>query len=170
MNGPDAGRDGWPFSYLERVRFGDLDAMQHMNNVEFLRFFETARIAYIESLANEHRPTSREEFGFIFAECHIAYRSPAHYGEVVRTLIRPGALRRSSVRIDFEMRTEGDDRLVAEGWGALVGYDYAEAETRPLPDAIRERFERDQPGQPGSALSRLASLPARWRRGATTAW
>ncbi len=39
------------FSMVQRVRFGDLDAMQHMNNVEFLRFFETARIDFITQLA-----------------------------------------------------------------------------------------------------------------------
>jgi acyl-ACP thioesterase len=26
-----------PFAHVERVRFADLDAMQHLNNVEFLR-------------------------------------------------------------------------------------------------------------------------------------
>ncbi len=136
-------REGWPFAYRERVRFGDLDAMQHMNNVEFLRFFETARIAYIESLMPEHSPTRRERFGFIFAECHIAYRSPAHYGEVLITYVRPGELRRSSVRLEFGMRTEGDDRLVAEGWGVLVGYDYAEGQTKPVPEALRAHLARD---------------------------
>ena len=62
---------------VQRVRFGDLDAMQHMNNVEFLRFFETARIDFITQLVPEHRPGSPNGFGFIFAECHIAYRAPA---------------------------------------------------------------------------------------------
>jgi acyl-CoA thioester hydrolase len=55
-----------PFSHVERVRFGDLDAMQHMNNVEFLRFFETARIEYLKLLLPEHSPTGRREFRFIF--------------------------------------------------------------------------------------------------------
>ena len=63
---------GAPFSYVERVRFGDLDAMQHMNNVEFLRFFETARIEYLTHLVPDHRPTRRQDFGFIFAECRIS--------------------------------------------------------------------------------------------------
>ncbi len=80
------GRDGWPFSYLQRVRFGDLDAMRHLNNVEFLRYFETARIAYITRLFPDHSPAGQREFGFIFAECHIAYRSPGHYDEDVITL------------------------------------------------------------------------------------
>ncbi len=50
-------------------------------------------------------------------------------------------MKRSSIKLGFEMRTEGDDRLVAEGWGTLVGYDYAAARAHPIPDAFRERVE-----------------------------
>jgi acyl-CoA thioester hydrolase len=128
------------FSHVERVRFGDLDAMQHMNNVEFLRFFETARIEYLKTLCPEHEPTRREQFGFIFAECRIAYRSPAFYDERIRTEIRPGRIGRSSLHLDFEMRAEGEDRLVAEGHGVLVGYDYEAGCSRPLPDDLRDRL------------------------------
>ncbi len=129
------------FSMVQRVRFGDLDAMQHMNNVEFLRFFETARIDYIRELLPGHSPGNSNEFGFIFAECHINYRAPAFFGDEIRTFIWPAELKRSSLRLGFEMRVEDDDRLVADGWGTLVGYDYAAGKARPLPDAFRERVE-----------------------------
>ena len=129
-----------PFSIVERVRFGDLDAMQHMNNVEFLRYFETARIAFLGSLVPGHVPTRREEFGFIFAECHIAYRAPAFFDDEIRTLIRPAEAKRSSLRLDFEMHVEADQRLVADGYGVLVGYDYEAGSARPLPDSLRERL------------------------------
>jgi acyl-CoA thioester hydrolase len=129
------------FSTVQRVRFGDLDAMQHMNNVEFLRFFETARIDFITQLVPEHHPGQPNGFGFIFAECHINYRAPAHYDERIRTWIRPIELKRSSIKLGFEMVTEGDDRLVAEGWGTLVGYDYDAGRAQPIPDALRERVE-----------------------------
>ncbi len=69
----------WPFVHHERVRFGDLDAMRHLNNVVFLRYFETARIAYLRELVPGHDPAHPEAggFGLIFAACEIAYRSPA---------------------------------------------------------------------------------------------
>jgi acyl-CoA thioester hydrolase len=133
------------FFTVQRVRFGDLDAMQHMNNVEFLRFFETARIDYIIQLSPEHAPTERRQFGFIFAECHIAYRAPAFFGDSIRTYIWPSELKRSSLRLAFEMRNEADDRLVADGWGTLVGYDYGAGESRAIPDALRERIEPQIP-------------------------
>ena len=37
------------FVHRERVRFGDLDAMRHVNNAVFLRYFESARISYLAS-------------------------------------------------------------------------------------------------------------------------
>ena len=133
------------YSMVQRVRFGDLDAMQHMNNVEFLRFFETARIDYMIQLSPEHAPTERRQFGFIFAECHIAYRAPAFFGDLIRTYIWPSELKRSSLRLAFEMRVEQSDRVVADGWGTLVGYDYEAGTPQPIPDAVRERVEPQIP-------------------------
>jgi acyl-CoA thioester hydrolase len=133
--------NGPSFAHVERVRFADLDAMQHLNNVEFLRFFETARIEFLRSLTPDLDPTDRERFGFILAEARIAYRAPAFYGEDIRTEIRAAEPGRSSLRLDFEMRVPDDGgRLVAEGHGVLVGYSYAEGSSRPLPDALRERL------------------------------
>ncbi len=128
--------EGWPFSFVDTVRYGDLDANRHLNNVMFLQFFETARIAYVRTLAPEHDPTTPEDFGLIFAEAHINYRAPAYHEEQIRTWIRPFALRRSSFRMAFRMVCEADGRLLAEGWGALVGYDYARAHPIPLADAL----------------------------------
>jgi acyl-CoA thioester hydrolase len=124
------------FVHRERIRFGHLDAMRHLNNVEFLRFFETARIEYLRTLIPEHDPAHPDDFGLIFAECHINYRSPGQYNELLEITIRPEQVKRSSFRIAFEMRV--GDRLLAEGYGVLVGYDYANGRAAPLP----ERFAR----------------------------
>lgn len=58
------------FVHRERVRFGDLDAMHHVNNAVFLRYFESARISSLGEL-QVHDPVAEVEagFGLIFAEC-----------------------------------------------------------------------------------------------------
>ncbi len=131
------------FSVLETIRFGDLDAMQHLNNVEVLRYFETARIAYLSEKLPEHSPTVRDEFGWILAECHVRYRSPGFFGEDVRVFIRPGELKRSSFELLFEIRAEAGDRLVAEGSGVMVGYDYDAGRAAHIPEHIKERLAAD---------------------------
>jgi acyl-CoA thioester hydrolase len=131
------------FSFTQRVRFGDLDAMQHLNNVEFLRFFETARIEYIETIIPTHKPGEREQFGFIFAECHINYRAPGHYHDDIKTYIWPTELKRSSIKLAFEMVVEERDQTVAEGWGTLVGYDYTTGRAQLIPEEWRAKVEAE---------------------------
>ncbi|MBA2349957.1 MAG: acyl-CoA thioesterase [Solirubrobacterales bacterium] len=125
------------FVHHDKVRFGDLDAMRHLNNVAFLQFFESARIEYITTLLPDHDPAHPEgDFGLIFAECQIAYRSPAFYGEELLTTVGPTALRRSSFRLRFRMDSGKDGRLLAEGWGVMVGYDYVAGKATPLPEKL----------------------------------
>ena len=130
------------YVHHDNVRFGDLDAMRHLNNVAFLGFFESARIAYITELLPSHDAAHPEgDFGLIFAECHIAYRAPAFYAEEIRTTVSPTTLRRSSFRLAFRMESGKDGRLLAEGWGALVGYDYVAGKPTPLPDKLTEALQ-----------------------------
>jgi acyl-CoA thioester hydrolase len=127
----------WAHCHVDRVRFADLDAMRHLNNAAFLVFFESARIEYISGLLGDD-PVTRGEFGFIFAECKINYRAPAFLDEEIRTCVRPTEIARSSVRLDFAMHAVGDGRLLAEGYGVLVGYDYAAGRATPLPERFRD--------------------------------
>jgi acyl-CoA thioester hydrolase len=130
------------FVHRERVRFGDLDAMRHLNNVVFLRYFETARIAFMRDLFPKHDPAHPEtsRSGLIFAECHIRYRSPVHFDEEVGIECSVGEIRRSAFQMNFEMRVE--ERLAAEGYGWLVGFDYEAQSSAPLPEPLREALEK----------------------------
>jgi acyl-CoA thioester hydrolase len=129
------------YTHTERVRFGDLDAMRHLNNVVFLRYFETARIAYLRQLIPEHDPShpERDATGVIFAECNIRYRSPVLFDEVVDIECSVGDVRRSAFEIRFAMRV--GERLAAEGSGWLVAYDYAAGSSQTLPDELRGALE-----------------------------
>jgi acyl-CoA thioester hydrolase len=131
------------YTHTERVRFGDLDAMRHLNNVVFLRYFETARIAYQREILPAHDPSNpeRDEFGIIFAECHINYRSPVVFDELVDVTCSIGNIKRSSFWVEFEMRV--GSRLVADGYGVGVGVDYAAHQATPRPDALRETLEAE---------------------------
>ena len=129
-----------PFVHRERVRFGDLDAMRHLNNVVYLRYFESARIAFLSQLSPGHSPANPErgDFGFIFAECHINYRAPVAFDEEVEVRCWIGEVRRSACEVRFEMHV--DERLVAEGFGWLVGFDYATQRAARLPEGLREQL------------------------------
>lgn len=129
------------YTHIERVRFGDLDANAHLNNVVYLRYFETARIAFMRKLFPRHDPSAPDATrgGVIFAECHIRYRSPVQFDEDVAIACRIGEVRRSAFQMMFEMKV--GERLVAGGDGWLVGFDYGTQKASRLPDAMRKALE-----------------------------
>ena len=128
----------WPFTHADRVRYADVDTMRHLNNVAFVQFFEDARIAFMHSLFPEHDPTDPEEFPVVFAELHLHYRAPAYFGEEIRTSVRPSHLERSSFRTEFRM--QASERLIAEGYGVYVGYDYVGEGAQLLTERIVDRL------------------------------
>jgi acyl-CoA thioester hydrolase len=134
------------YVHRERVRFGDLDAMRHLNNVVFLRYFETARIAFMRDMFPAHDPAHPEtsRSGLIFAECHINYRSPVHFDESLAVHCGIADVRRSSFKVTFQMKV--GDRLAAEGEGVLVGFDYTQGRAQPLPEALSARLQEEADG------------------------
>jgi acyl-CoA thioester hydrolase len=135
----------WRFSFQDRVRYGDLDTNAHLNNVAYHQFFESARVAYMRALFPDIEPLGREGgFGMIFAETHVRFASPAFYEEELRVDVRAQELQRSSVRIAFQMVS--GERLVAEGWGTLVGYDYEAGRAAPFPEPVAARLRAEGAG------------------------
>ena len=137
----------WPFSHTDEVRFSDLDVNGHLNNVAFLQFIESARVAYIGRLYPQGDPW-RTSFGILIAEAKIAYRAPGYYGERIETFLRPDALGRTSFRTDFEMRV--GERLLAEGYSVQVIYDREARQPTPIPAELRAQLAADGARDRGS--------------------
>ena len=139
---------------VQRVRFGDLDAMQHMNNVEFLRFFETARIEYIADAA---RPSTRPPRAASSASSSPSATSPTARRPSSTTRSAPhlaGEMRRSSAaRSTSRCASRRDDRLVAEATAR------SSATTTPRAAAAAAR-RGARTARAGAAPTRSDRLPA----------
>jgi len=123
------------FSSTSEVRWRDLDAMGHVNNVVYFTYQEQARIHYLREL--ELLPEDAGNIGFILAEASCQFKSPLKLGERVTVYIRVSEIRNSS--FVFEYRLEGaQERLVATARSTQVCYDYQNQRSIPLPDEWRE--------------------------------
>ena len=137
------GAGDWPFTHTDEVRFADLDTQGHLNNVAFLVFVESARIAYAVEAAGPGAPPfgTRTDVTFMIAEVKISYRSPGQFGETIETRLRPSSVGRSSFTSDFEMRA--GERLLADGYSVLVTFDPVAQRPMPVPDRLRARLIAD---------------------------
>ncbi|THH09721.1 hypothetical protein EW145_g1802 [Phellinidium pouzarii] len=76
-----------PLSFYEqRVVWGDLDSFRHVNNVRYLRYLESGRIHWMQSLAHElggperaHDMISGKGVSLILGEVSLRFRQPVLY-------------------------------------------------------------------------------------------
>jgi len=122
------------------VRFRDIDAMGHVNNVVYLAWFEDARVAYHQALAGG-ATLGAADFEFILAEITCQYRSPAYFGETLLVSIRVGRLGKKSFDFEYEIRDQATDRLIAEGRSVQVMFDYGARRSKLLSSDFAEKVE-----------------------------
>ena len=134
--------EGYRFVQPVEVRFRDLDALGHVNNVVYLTYMESARIAWWVRVTG--RPDFRD-MTMILARTEIDYRAPATYGDRLEVGVRCASMRRSSFVLEFRIEGPGGARLVAEARKVLVHYDYEAARPTPIPPDLRERIKAADP-------------------------
>jgi acyl-CoA thioester hydrolase len=127
------------------VRFGDTDAMVHVNNAVYLTYCEMGRIGYWSDVTGETMALGHEGAeSIILAEARITYRAPVFYGETVTVQTRASRIGRSSLTLEHRLLAAmpGEAlRLVAVSESVVVRYDYTEAVAVPLPDVYVAAIE-----------------------------
>jgi acyl-CoA thioester hydrolase len=123
------------FTHRESVRFGDVDALGHVNNAVFLTYIESARVAF---LFDTGAATSLEEMSIIVARIEIDFRAPVRFGSEVEIAVRASRFGNKSFDLEYVLRVDG--QVVAEAKSVLVGYDYERRESVAIPDEWREKL------------------------------
>jgi acyl-CoA thioester hydrolase len=120
------------------IRWGDMDAMGHVNNTVYFRYFESARIDWFNEVAATPDPTGE---GPVIVNAHCTFLKQLKYpGEIeVRSFV--GAPGRSSFEMTHEIRLVGADgeagALHATGGAKIVWVNFPAEKSMPLPEPIR---------------------------------
>lgn len=132
----DAAADG-RLVHVERMamRWGDMDALGHMNNTLYFRYFEQARISWFDRIGADY--TKLPE-GPILANISCRFILPAVYPADLEITLVAGAPGRSSFKLWSDMRDAAQPgRVYAQAEAVMVWIDLAEGRSRPLPDWMR---------------------------------
>ena len=128
-----AGADGWPFGYLDRVRFGELDALGHVNNVAYLRWFETVRVRYLDAYGYFHGTESQSVVRHVSCD----YLAPIFGTPPVLLTGRTTLVKASSFVMEYACFADG---LRATGTAVVISLGPDGRTRRDIPDEIRDRM------------------------------
>ena len=132
---------GFPIVIELPVQWGDQDAFGHVNNTIYIRWFESARIAYSDRMGlSEMLATQR--VGPILAAINCNFRRPVNYPDTVQVGARISRIGRTSLTMEHRVCSHSLQAVVAEGDSTVVVFDYAAGKPRPIPDELRATIER----------------------------
>ncbi|HEY5720668.1 MAG TPA: thioesterase family protein [Gammaproteobacteria bacterium] len=117
------------------VAWGEMDAFGHVNNIVYFRYFESARMAYLERVGLREAQAA-SGIGPILAETRCRFRQPLDYPDTVDVGARVTRLASDRFVMHYAVASRRHGRLAAEGEGTLVSYDYRANRKAPLPEPV----------------------------------
>jgi acyl-CoA thioester hydrolase len=136
----------YPVTIEIPMAWGEMDAFQHLNNVVYFRYFESARIAYFDAIK---MLVVMEETGVgpILAETRCRYRIPLTFPDTLSVGARVSALAPEGFVMRYAVASRRHGKIAAEGDGRIVTVDYAGGGKAPLPGEIRDRIQALEGGR-----------------------
>jgi len=127
-------------AHVERIpiRWGDMDAMGHVNNTLYFRYMEQARISWFEALVPEDEAWQSTGIVIVNASCN--YNRPITYPGTVEVRLQVGPPGGSSVPTFYDLRVDADPVPYAEGAAVVVFVNMKTQKPARIPDGIRERL------------------------------
>jgi acyl-CoA thioester hydrolase len=118
------------------VAWGDMDSYGHVNNVVYFRYFENARIAYLDRVGWS-ASKERSGLGPILHSTSARFRKAVTYPDHLHAGARVIDIQADRVVFEFRLVSEKLNAVACEGQGVIVSYDYRAQEKTPIPGAIR---------------------------------
>ena len=119
------------------IEWGDMDALQHVNNIEYFKYFQVARIAYFEKI-NSDSEFEETPIPLILASTQCKFIYPLTYPDSISVGVRVDAMADQYFTMKYAVVSHQHQRLVAIGDAKVVMFDYVNNKKTSIPDEIRK--------------------------------
>lgn len=131
----------WKYSIQERVRWGDVDAARIIFYGAYIRFFEFAETELFRYVG---LPYSRvfDQLSIWLPRVHLEcdfYRA-AQLDDLLEVSTYVREFGNTSFRLNFEVRRNGEETLVATAHFVLTAVDHHSFKSVPVPEELRQRL------------------------------
>jgi acyl-CoA thioester hydrolase len=122
------------------IRWGDMDAMGHVNNTNYFRFMEIIRLDWLRSIGEVLGPQTVQGLVIVNAFCtfHKQFEYPA---DILAKLYVSEPGKTSFESWTTMTRVQEPDAMYASGGATIVWADYSKQKSVPLPEHIRKLVE-----------------------------
>ncbi len=121
------------------IRWGDMDAMGHVNNTVYFRYLETIRIEWMRSIGCQPDPQGE---GPVIVNAFCTFHKQLEYpGDVVATMYVSDPGRSSFESWCTLSRADDPDTVYASGGATTVWVNFPLQKSAPIPPRLREHIQ-----------------------------
>ena len=130
---------GQPVTVALPIQWGDQDAFGHVNGVVYFRWFETARVEYLNRCGLSHLMTG-DQLGPILAAIKCDYRRQLKHPDTIVVSASISQIGNSSMTMRHLVYSRAQRAIAAEGESTVVMFDYVRQRPTRVPDDIRAKI------------------------------
>ncbi len=123
------------------VQWGDQDALGHVNNVIFFRWWESSRIAYAER-AGIIRFKPDTTIGTVLASVKCDFRKQLLFPDTVLVGARLLKIGNSSFSLEHRLVSRKQNAVAAEAHSTMVTFDFKQQSSVRVPDNVRQEIRQ----------------------------
>jgi acyl-CoA thioester hydrolase len=121
------------------IRWGDMDAMGHLNNTTYFRYLETTRIDWMRSIGCLANPQGE---GFLIINAFCTFLKQLEYpGDALVKMYASDVGRSSFESWATIERADNPGVIHTTGGATTVWADFPKQKSAPIPDWVRKHLE-----------------------------
>jgi acyl-CoA thioester hydrolase len=130
----------FPYPVEINVQWGEMDALGHVNNTVFIRYFETSRVHMMQK-AGLWDIYTKMGIMIVLAKIECNFIRPLFFPDTIIAQTRFKSIGRSSVVVEHQIFSKQQNALAATGDGVIVFTNATSKKSTPIPDEIRTQIE-----------------------------
>jgi len=119
-----------------KVRWGDMDAMQHVNNIAYVAWGQVARIEYLEALGGFSPIPEKDAFGPILGFQSVKYIAPLFFPDTVLIGTKTDEIKEDRIIMKSFFYSQKMENLVAIKTHELIIFDFKTNKKIPVPNEL----------------------------------
>ena len=129
----------YPVAWTETLQWGDMDAFNHINSTHYFRYFENARIAYLEKLGLLQRFKS-DSLAIVVKDQSCRYKAPLKYPDTISVGLSAGSIESDRLTFKYDIISHNSKLITTTGSSNMVIVDSNSGAKTNMPDDVAEKI------------------------------
>lgn len=125
----------YPIHSEIKVAWGEMDALQHVNNVAYFRYFETARLDFFNqfNLLDELEKTA---IGPVISENNARYKRPVTYPDTLLVGVSISDIKADRFMLHYTVMSQAQQAITTVGSSQVVMFNFKTGKKAPLSNEL----------------------------------